>query len=85
MKFERKEKDLYTLVQCRNGDIEVDDARISDHTARHLAVVYEAGESPQVINVLSFKTEAEVIAAFKTAEVYEESDEYTRVYELKLG
>lgn len=46
--------------------------------------MYEVGESPQVISVLSFKTEAEVRAAFMTSAVYEESDEYTRLYELKL-
>ena len=85
MKLMRNTDDLYLLVPSPDGDIEVDDARISDHTMRHLAVVYEVGESPQVIGILSFKTEAEVRAAFKTSAVFEESDEYTRLYELKLG
>lgn len=85
MKFDKTEEDLYLLVPSEEGKIEVDDALISDHTVRHLAVVYEIGESSQVISVLSFKTEAEVRAAFMTSAVYEESDEYTRLYELKLG
>lgn len=85
MKFDKTEEDLYVLVPSPSGTIEVDDARIADVTMRHLAVVYQMDESPQVIAVLSFKTEAEVRAAFATSAVYEEADEYTRLYELKLG
>ena len=33
----------------------------------------------------TFKTEEEVLAAFAASAVYEEADEYTRIYELKLG